>query len=181
MINQLKLQVKNSLISTVFSVMVSALMLFSSLIFSASVFAAADVSIKVIAEKDIVEVNKKGKKIKKRVIAADSVPGDVLFFTINYSNKGDEPAINAQIDNPIPAGATYKSQSAVGENSQILFSVDGGKSFKTASNLTYESKDAVGKVTTREALPEEYNAIRWIISDIPKGGKGSVGFSAVVK
>lgn len=151
------------------------------LAFSSLVFAAPQVTLEVLAEKDVVEVNKKGKEIKKRVVAKDTVPGDVLFYTISYKNSGDETAINVQIDNPIPAGTVYQDQSAGGENSQVLFSIDAGKSFKTASNLTYEVKDEKGKVKTQAALPEQYNVIRWVVADIPANGKGSVGFSVVVK
>jgi uncharacterized repeat protein (TIGR01451 family) len=151
-----------------------------AMLLSATVFAAPKVSINLVAEKDIVEVDKKGKEKTRRVVATETVPGDVLFYTINFENTGDESAKKVQIDNPIAEGSAYKAKSTWGDDSEILFSID-GKSFKKASSLTYEIKDNNGKTEQKTAAPEQYTAIRWIIDEIPAGSKGKVGFSVVVK
>lgn len=151
------------------------------LLLSFAAFAAPKVSMEVIAEKEIIEVDKKGKKTTKRVIADDTIPGDELFYTIRYRNSGDEPAAKVQLDNPIPKGAVYKVKSAWGNNSNILFSVDGGKTYKKPSSLTYEVKGADGKSELREVSPEQYRAIRWVIEQIPQNSEGSVGFSVLVQ
>src|SRR5690606_1504043 len=113
--------------------------------------------------------------------ATETVPGDVLFYTIRYSNTGDEPARNAQLDNPVPAGTAYQANSAWGDNSDILFSIDGGKTFKKASNLTYQVTGNNGQAENRQAAPEQYNAIRWVIEEIAVGAEGRSGFSVVVQ
>lgn len=153
----------------------SALMLTNVLI------AAPQVTLEVIAEKDIVEVDKKGKKTTKRVIAAETVPGDILFYTLRYENRGDETARNVQLDNPVPKGTIFQPNSAWGEKSDILFSIDEAKTFKKATNLTYEVKKPDGKVEKRQVEPEQYQAIRWVIAEIPVNAKGTAGFSIIVQ
>lgn len=172
-----------------FKVRLLLVLAFFSISFSGLALAAPKVSLEVLAEKDVVVLDKKGKvvldkkgnEVTKRVVTTETIPGETLFYTIKYNNSGDEAAKNVQLDNPIPEGTAYKNQSATGENSEILFSIDAGKTFKTAANLTYETKDEKGKVKTQEATPEQYNAIRWVIADIPSKSKGSVGFSVIVK
>lgn len=157
-----------------------ALLGLSFSLFAATAFAAPQVSLDIIAEKDVVEVNDKGEQITRRMEASDTVPGDVLFYTIRYSNSGDESARSVQLDNPVPAGTTYIDGSAWGDNADTSFSIDSGKTFKKPANLTYQiTRD--GKQENRQAIPEQYNAIRWVINEIPAGAEGSTGFSVIVQ
>lgn len=143
--------------------------------------AAPQISLLITAEKDIVELDESGQQVTRRVAATDTVPGDVLFYTIRYSNIGDEAARNVLLDNPVPEATAYKANSAWGENSEILFSIDGGKTFKKASNLTYQVTGSNGESENRQASPEQYNAIRWVIEEVAAGAEGSSGFSVVVQ
>ncbi|MCC1496384.1 hypothetical protein [Alcanivorax sp. 1008] len=143
--------------------------------------AAPQISLQISAEKDVVEVDENGQQVTRRIAATDTVPGDVLFYTINYSNTGDEAARNVRLDNPVPEATSYQANSAWGENSEILFSIDGGKTFKKASNLTYQVTGTNGQPEDRQASPEQYNAIRWIIEEVGAGAQGSSGFSVVVQ
>ena len=143
--------------------------------------AAPQISLTVSAEKEITEVDDKGQQITRRVAATDTVPGDVLFYTIRYSNTGDEAARNVQLDNPVPDATAYQANSAWGEGTDILFSIDGGKTFKKASSLTYQVTGADGQSENRQASPEQYNAIRWIIEEVAPGAEGSTGFSVLVQ
>jgi uncharacterized repeat protein (TIGR01451 family) len=138
------------------------------------------VSVSMKAEKDVV-VATKGEKTTKRVAAANINPGDVIFYTLNFVNSGDEAATNAVIDDPIPKGTVYLPGSAFGKDTEITYSIDGGKTFKKPSLLTYEVKLANGKTEKRSASPEEYTHIRWTVSIIPARGSGSVGFQVRMK
>ncbi len=162
----------------------SSFMVFvGALLLSVTAFAAPQVSMEVIAEKEIVEVDKKGKKVTKRVVAEDTVPGDVLFYTIRYKNTGDEAATNITVNNPIPQGTTYRAKSAWGQEGEIFFSIDekaDNQVFKKASQLSYQITDKDGKAEKKVASPEQYRSIRWVIAEIPENGKGEVGFSVVV-
>lgn len=132
------------------------------------------------ASKEVVEtVN--GARVKKNVPAQASVPGDVLTFTVSYRNAGNEVAINAVLDNPISAGMSYIDNSANGAGADITFSIDGGKTFKKSSYLTYEVKLSNGLTEKQTARPEEYTHIRWTISRVPPGAGGTLGYKVKVK
>lgn len=153
-----------------------ALTLFSPL----AALAAPKVSIDTVAEKEIVEVVN-GKHITKRVPAKDADPGQTLIFTLNYQNKGNEKAVNVNIDNPIPKDTTYVVGSGLGKNSKMLFSIDGGKTYEAPSLLKYTVTLNDGKKIQKQASPDQYTNVRWVINEIPPGSGGKVGFQVRVK
>jgi uncharacterized repeat protein (TIGR01451 family) len=145
------------------------------LMLAAEVLAKPLVSISTTAEKEVT-VN----KVTKKVAAKTIDPGDVIFFTINYINSGNEAASSVVLDDPIPMGASYILNSAYGEGADILFSID-GKNFNKPSLLIYEVKNRSGKVEKRTASPEEYSHIRWVIHKIDADARGNVGFQVRIK
>ena len=145
------------------------------LLLSAEVFAKSLVSISITAEKEVT-VN----KVTKKIAATTINPGDVIFYTLNYINSGDDVATSVVLDDPIPAGTAYIPGSAYGEGAEIIFSVD-GKSFKKPSLLTYEIKKRDGSLEKRTASPEEYTHVRWVIPRIDAGARGNVGFQVMIK
>ena len=142
--------------------------------------AAPQITIEVVAEQEITEVDDNGQSVTRRVAASTTAPGDTLYYTIQFRNSGDEAARNVRIDNPIPDGTAFVSGSAWGDNSNILYSIDQGQTFKKASSLTYQV-ERNGSVETRQASPEQYNAIRWTVQEIPAAGAGNVGFTVTVQ
>jgi uncharacterized repeat protein (TIGR01451 family) len=155
---------------------ISLLTVLFVLLLSVAAFAKPIISVNMKAEKETT-VNKVTKKV-----AADKVnPGEVIFYTINYVNSGNEEATNAVLEDPIPKGTVYIPGSAFGVNTEITFSIDGGKTFKKPSLLTYEFKSPGGKMEKRTASAEQYTHIRWIVNTIPAGGKGQVGFQVRMK
>ena len=148
---------------------------------SALASAAPVIELDILAEKEQVETSPEGQETRRRVPAADAAPGEVIFYTLRYNNSGDEAARNVRIDNPVPEGTEYQANSAWGDNSEILFSIDGGTTYKGPANLTYETTNNQGRSEQRRAQPEQYNAVRWIVTEIPAGQQGSVGFSVVVQ
>lgn len=119
--------------------------------------------------------------IVKLVKGDKATTGDVLVYSITYKNSGNELATNAVIDNPIPQGMTYIDNSATGENAEITFSIDGGKSYKKPSLLSYESKQPNGKPEKYTARPEEYSNVRWVIKSVPANTGGKAGFKVRIK
>jgi len=138
------------------------------------------VSVSITAEKEISTV-KDGQKITKKVAATRIDSGDIIFYTLNYINSGNEAATNVILDDPIPMGTTYLPESAFGVGADITFSIDGGKNFKKPSLLVYEVKGHNGAVEKRTASPEEYTNIRWLINRIAAGAKGTVSFQVKIK
>jgi uncharacterized repeat protein (TIGR01451 family) len=152
----------------------------AALLLPTTVFAKPLVAVSMKAEKVVTEMVK-GEKTTKRVAATNINPGDIIHYTLNYVNSGDEPATNAVLDDPIPKGTDNLPGSAFGKDAEITFSIDGGKSFKKPSLLTYEVKLPNGKTEKRSASSEEYTHIRWTVSVIPANGSGQAGFQVRMK
>ena len=151
------------------------------MLLAAASLAAPQITLEVIAEREVTEVNEQGQKVTRRVTATDTTPGDTLYYTLRYRNAGTDAARNVQIDNPIPDSTAYQPESAWGEGTDILFSIDEGKSFKKPANLSYEITERDGSTRKLQAKPEQYNAIRWTVTEIPPAAEGSVGFSVIVQ
>jgi len=154
------------------------LILFFSI--STSSLAKPQISIEMVAEKEITII-KDGKEIKKTISADEVEPGEIIHFTINYENTGNQPATNVVLNNPIPENSLYLPDTATGQNSDILFSIDGGTNFKKPGLLTYTFIDSDGKKVNKQAPPEKYTHIRWIVKTIKADSNGSVSFKVKVK
>jgi len=141
---------------------------------------AADsaISLKSIAQVEIEVVGKDGKKTLQRTPVRKAVPASEVIYTTTFQNIIDKAVGNIVIDNPIPNDSEYKAGSAFGKDCEILFSVDGGKSFAATEHLKVKGVD--GK--ERMALPREYTHIRWTYKGQLMAGKsGEVGFRTVIK
>ena len=141
---------------------------------------AAPLAINITAQKETVSIEN-GTEIRRLLPATETQSGEIIFFTLNYSNSGEQTIRNVVLDDPIPEGMTYLPGTIWGEDADILFSIDQGASYKKPSLLTYEFIDAQGVTTKRMASPEEYTNIRWVISEVASGSKGQVGFKIRVR
>lgn len=145
-----------------------------------SVALAADAAIQVttLAQVEVETVGKDGKKTLKRTPPDMAIPGTEVIYTTTFKNLIKKPVGNIVIDNPVPNDSEYKAGSAFGKDCDILFSVDGGKTFGHAEEL--KVKDADGK--ERPALAREYTHIRWTYKlQLAAGKSGEVGFRATIK
>lgn len=111
--------------------------------------------------------------------AAGVRPGEELRYTVGFTNTSTEiidPGIIV-ITNPVPEAAEYLEGTAVGDDTEILFSVDGGASFAGPESLTV--------VEGGVRLPAEarhYTTIRWTYGGILGPGEGgSVAFDVRLK
>ncbi len=141
--------------------------------------AKPEIQLEMLVEKEVV-VLEAGKEITRRVEAKTIESGNEIIYTIRYRNSGDATATNVVLNNPVPKDTVYVVGSATGSGTEITFSIDGGKSYKKPSLLTYEVDSAEGKVA-RKATPERYTHIRWIVEAIPPQAEGEVGFRVRVK
>lgn len=128
-----------------------------------------------------VEVEEQGQKVTQWVDAKDVEPGEKLRYTVHYVNMGDQPATKVRIENPIPDLTVYVTDTATGKGSTIVFSADGGKTYEPSDQVTYEAALFGGGTERRKATPDRYTNIRWLIDQIPPGGKGDVSFVVTVK
>jgi len=142
-------------------------------------FAAGQGSIelKSAAEVEMKVVNEKGETEIKRVNAeeAEVFPGDVVIFSTHYRHTGEKAADNVAITNAVPKHMNYIGNSAEGNGTLILFSIDGGEKYDIPSRLKIKTADGKHKA----ADPAQYTHIRWIFSaDLKKGDEGAVSFRA---
>ena len=136
------------------------------------------VELKTTAEIEMEVINKEGKKEIHRVEAARVVPGDEVIYTIHYTNVGDDPAERVIITDAIPDHMVYTDGSASGKGAAITFSVDGGRTYDAAGNLTVEKDDG----TQRQASASDYTHIRWALKDpLVPSTAGFVAFKATLQ
>ncbi|MGA1791425.1 MAG: hypothetical protein ACMUIM_08060 [bacterium] len=136
---------------------------------------AGHIELKCLAESEIEVFNEKGEKEILRVKAAKVVPGDAVIYTIYCTAIGQEPVNDIVINNPVPEHMAYEEGSALGDGSEISFSIDQGKTFDSPENL--KVKDAEGN--EHPAIAKEYTHIRWILKhDVKPGQTGQVCFRA---
>jgi len=137
---------------------------------------AQSLEIVTVVQKEELVVNEDGES-ENRLVAAESViPGERVFFTTTFTNKGEEPAENVVITNPIAEELVYVEGSAFGPGMDVQFSVDGGASFGSAANLTVTEGDG-----TRAAGPEDFTHIRWVMNgELDTGSQGVTRFAAIL-
>lgn len=110
---------------------------------------AQRVGLTLKADKKVVKDNK---TIFEPIVGKASVrPGDVIKYTVIARNNSRCPLKNLILKQPIPKGTTYLKDSAKSmDGAELLFSIDGGK--------TFSAKPIVG---TQEVPATEYNYLRW--------------------
>ena len=164
-------------IRSIFKLLTGALVF--SLLFSVSAF-AEDGKIVLTNKvfKQVIKTDKDGNITYEYIGAELAVPGDVMMYTITFENIGTDPAEGIVINNPIPNNSKYRIDSANGKDTNITFSIDGGKNFGNPEQLVV--KDKSGKEWT--AKPESYTHIRWVYNKpLAPGEKGEVSFKTQIK
>jgi uncharacterized repeat protein (TIGR01451 family) len=146
-----------------------------SISLAAAAAAKPRIVVAISQSKEVVETTDGGNKTRL-VPAKTASPGEVLEYVLSYKNEGDEAATNAVIEDPIPKGTTFLANTATGENAEITFSLDGGKTFAVPVKLTYQIKLPSGAVERRVATPAEYTHVRWTVKEVAPGATGQVSF-----
>jgi uncharacterized repeat protein (TIGR01451 family) len=107
------------------------------------------VTLTLKADKKVIKDNK---TIFEPIAGKASVkPGDIIMYTVVAKNNSRCPLKNLILKQPIPKGTNYLKDSAmVVDGAELLFSIDGGK--------TFVAKPMVGKEIAPAA---DYNYLRW--------------------
>lgn len=140
--------------------------------------ADAQIEISTIAQIEIVETSADGKQTIRREAAKRVVPGTEVIYTITAKNTGNEPADKVVVTNPVPAQTRYVDGSAAGANTDITFSVDGGKTWGMAGTLMVV--DTRGE--SRAATADDYTHVRWTLkSNLAPSQQIPVWYRAQIK
>ncbi len=101
------------------------------------------------------------------------VPGDKLVFVLKYQNKGQAPATNFVVTNPLPSAVAFHG--ATDNAAQV--SVDGGRSWGALSTLKVKEPSGI-----RTANASDVTHIRWAFANpIPAGSAGKLMFRGIVR
>jgi uncharacterized repeat protein (TIGR01451 family) len=145
-------------------------------------FAAAQVPDDPLSIRAIAEVESRltvGGHERVKLIPADRVvPGDRVLYTLEVRNTSAFAVQKPVVSHPVPEHMRYVGDSAVGPGAEVRYSVDGGRSFERAENLSVTGAD--GKL--RRAVAADYTHIRWQLKNPLKANSVAfVRFRALVK
>jgi uncharacterized repeat protein (TIGR01451 family) len=136
--------------------------------------------LKTTAEKEI-KVKQGGKTITKRIPLDKASPGDVVIYTITYSNVGKGPVLDAVIVDPVPKGVRYIADTAEGKDAEIMYSTDNGRTWQTPP-IEMQIKKPDGSLEKKTVSAERYTHIKWMIKKpVASGQSGRVSFKVTVK
>ncbi len=137
------------------------------------------IELKMVVEQEVTVTNEDGEKTVKRTEAKLVLPGDEVIYTITYRNIGEEEATDVVITNPIPEHMIYTAGTALGDGTEIVYSVDGSH-FDIADKLKVELPLPDGG--ERPATAKDYSHIRWIVkTPVPPGKTEEVSYRARLK
>lgn len=135
--------------------------------------------LKTTAEKEV-KVKQSGKTITKRMPLDKASPGDVVVYTIIYSNVGKGPVLDAVIVDPIPKGVRYIADTAEGKDAEVVYSTDNGRTWQSSPVTQMKKPD--GSLEKKPVSTERYTHIKWMIKKpVASGQYGRVSFKVTVK
>lgn len=133
------------------------------------------ITIQTSAEVEIVETDASGEPVTRLEPASKVVPGDIVIYTLTFSNGGENPAENVVITNPVPRHMAYVGGTAFGPGADISFSVDGGQNWGAPDELDVPLAEG----GERPAVPDDYTDIRWVLrNELQPGAQGFARFRA---
>jgi uncharacterized repeat protein (TIGR01451 family) len=98
--------------------------------------------------------------------------------TVRFTNVGSDVVDTIRITSRVPADLQYVPNSASGPGSEVLFSVDDGRTFGRPDELTSVAPDG----GVRSAAANEYTHVRWVLrAPLDAGALGIARFRAALR
>jgi uncharacterized repeat protein (TIGR01451 family) len=133
--------------------------------------------LKNVAEVEVEVTAPNGKKAIKRQAVSKATAGTEITYTTTFTNTEGRPAGHIVITNPVPENTSYVRRSATGANTDITYSVDGGKSFSTPDKLRIKEDHR-----QRPVRPSDITHVRWTYKgELAAGESSAVSFKVVIK
>ncbi|HKY32055.1 MAG TPA: hypothetical protein VJV23_05915 [Candidatus Polarisedimenticolia bacterium] len=115
-----------------------------------------DVSLK----KEVVVRDPQGREHVTLEEVTSSGPGDTLVYRIHYVNRGEAPAVNPRVVDPVPPGTELVPGSWDTEGADFSVSVDGGRTFHPYPvRRTVTQPDGASSI--QEVALSSYTHVRW--------------------
>jgi len=107
-------------------------------------------------------------------------PGDVIRYTLVFTNTQPTPVKDVQFVDPIPQGLVYVLGSAAAhEPTRIEYSIDSGKTYATEPLIAVVEG---GKKVEKPAPREMYTHVRWtVLSSVAPGAQVTAELRTQVK
>ncbi len=122
-----------------------------------------------------------GKWVVVRAPLEKAGRGDTICYTVAYSNEGLEPVKEVTVVDPVPAGTVYVPASAIGEGTEITYSVDGGHLYQLPPVMQV-ARGPDGTRTEKEATADQYTHVKWVVqTPVLPGESGRVSFKVKVQ
>ena len=107
----------------------------------------------------LVKTNAQGKEYRQP--AKQTEPGQVLEYSLTYTNETKKTLSGLVVSGPIPANTHYIGKSAkTAISSDLLVSIDGGATFEREP-VRRQEKMANGQMKTVIIPAEKYTNLRW--------------------
>lgn len=116
--------------------------------------------------------------VAKGGTASDVLPGDVIRYSLRFTNTQEQAVQNVVFSNPVPQGLRYVAESATANapNVAITFSIDGGKTY-SAQPMIEVVED--GERRNVPAPARMYTHVRWTVEGwVQPGGQVAAEFRA---
>jgi uncharacterized repeat protein (TIGR01451 family) len=106
-------------------------------------------------------------------------PGDLLGYSLTFTNTNSSAVSNVQFVDPLPMGLVYEAGSARADKPvRIEYSIDGGKSYAARPMITVME---AGRPVEKAAPVQSYTHIRWTVTGpLDSGAQVTAGFQAEV-
>ncbi len=116
---------------------------------------------------------------KERKDGAMARPGDVLGYSLAFTNRTSGRVNHVQFVDPLPKGLVYRTGSARADKPvRIEYSIDGGKSYTARPMIAVME---AGRRVEKPAPAESYTHIRWTVSGpLAAGAQVTAGFQAEI-
>ncbi len=134
----------------------------------------AAISLNLDVAREVVEIDTNGLVVTRLVPIDSAAPGEVVVYTITYTNTGSDAAANVTITDPLPTMVHYVPGSVSGAaGAEFAVSVNGGQSFSAPYDAWVLRDDG----QQRPAEPGDYTHLRWVLAGpIAPGASGFVRF-----
>lgn len=101
---------------------------------------------------------------------------DQLIVSVKFTNTSAAVVDSVRITSPVPADVQFVPGSASGPGSEVLFSVDNGRTFGRPDELTVAGANG----GARAASAADYTHVRWVLhAPLDAGATGVARFRAV--
>lgn len=111
-------------------------LIFCALIVANQITSAAPNPLRITLIPELRVIDPQAKESRSRMVPATTIEqGTEVYYTVRATNESNEKLRNAVIVQAVPVNTRYVDKSATGAGASIMYSINGGKSFISASEL----------------------------------------------